>query len=137
MKLLLEVITPTKVVLKEEVDEVTIPSVEGEITILPNHVGLLTKLMPGKMVIKRSGKEEDYVVFGGFLEVSQNHLTVLADHAARATDMEIAKAIEARERARFAMQNRQSEKEFRMAEANIKRTLLEKQISRTRRSYKP
>ena len=51
MKLVLEIITPIKVVLSEEVDELTIPTVDGEISILPNHVNLLTKIAPGEMVI--------------------------------------------------------------------------------------
>ena len=69
MKLVLEIITPIKVVLSEEVDEVTIPTIEGEISILPNHVNLLTKIAPGEMVIRKASHTDLFAITGGFLEI--------------------------------------------------------------------
>ena len=94
MKLALEVITPTKKILTEEVDEITINTANGEISILPNHIDLLTKLVPGEMIIKTGSKVQNFAVTGGFLEISKNKITILADYAVRAVDIEVAKAKE-------------------------------------------
>lgn len=130
MKLILEIITPTKVVLSEEVDEVTVPTVSGEISILPNHVDLLTKIKPGEMVIRRNSKADLFAVTGGFLEVSKNHVNILADHAIRADNIDIAKAEEARERAQKAMKEKASERDFAVADAELRKALLELKIAR-------
>jgi len=130
MKLVLEIITPTKVILNEEVDEVTVPTVNGEISILPNHVDLLTKIKPGELIIHRSNKDELFAITGGFLEVSKNHINILADHAVRAADIEIAKAEQARERAQRAMKEKASEKDFAVADAELRKALLELKVAR-------
>jgi F-type H+-transporting ATPase subunit epsilon len=134
MKLILEVLTPTKSLLNEEIDQVTVPTLEGEISILPNHVNLLTKLSSGEMIVRKANKNETFAVLGGFLEVSNNHVSVLADHAIRANDIELAKAQEAHERAKLAMKNKQNEKEFKVAEANLRKALLELKIGRKYKS---
>jgi F-type H+-transporting ATPase subunit epsilon len=134
MKLTLEVVTPTKSVLKEEVDEITIPTIEGEISILPNHVDLLTKLSQGAMFVRNNNKIDTYAILGGFLEISNNHVNVLADHAIRANDIEVAKAQEAQERAKLAMKNKQNEADFRVADAELKKALLELKIVKKHRS---
>jgi len=130
MKLVLEIITPTKVVLNEEVDEVTIPTVNGEISILPNHVDLLTKIKPGEMVIRKNNKADLFAITGGFLEVSKNHVNILADHAIRADNIEIAKAEEAKDRAQKAMKEKASEKDFAIADAELRKAILELKVAR-------
>lgn len=130
MKLVLEIITPIKVVLSEEVDEVTIPTVNGEISILPNHIDLLTKVKPGEMVIHKNGKTELFAITGGFLEITNNHVNILADHAIRADDIEIAKAEQAKERAEKAMKEKGSEKDFAIANAELRKSLLELKVAR-------
>jgi F-type H+-transporting ATPase subunit epsilon len=130
MKLVLEIITPTKVVLSEEVDEVTLPTINGEISILPNHVDLLTKVKPGEMVIHKNGKSELFAITGGFLEVTNNHVNILADHAIRADDIEIAKAEQAKERAEKAMKEKGSEQDFAIAEGELRKSLLELKVAR-------
>jgi F-type H+-transporting ATPase subunit epsilon len=133
MKLLLEIITPTKVVLSEEVDEVTLPTVNGEISILPNHIDLLTKIKPGEMTIHRNGKIELFAITGGFLEISSNHVNILADHAIHADDIEIAKAEQAKERAEKAMKEKGNEKDFAIANAELIKSLLELKVARRHR----
>ncbi|MCL6096816.1 MAG: ATP synthase F1 subunit epsilon [Patescibacteria group bacterium] len=137
MKLVLEIITPTKVLLKEEVDEITLPTVNGEISILPNHVDLLTKVKPGEMVIKRNNKTELFAIMGGFLEVTNNHVNVLADHAVRAEDIEISKVEEARQRAEKAMKDKVSEKQYEELQDEIRRTALELKVARRRKAKIP
>jgi F-type H+-transporting ATPase subunit epsilon len=134
MKLFLEIITPTKVVLSEEVDEITIPTVNGEISILPNHIDLLTKIKPGEMIIHRNGKIELFAITGGFLEISNNKVSILADHAIRADDIEIAKAEQAKERAEKAMKEKGSERDFVIADAELRKSLLELKVARKHKS---
>jgi len=133
MKLLLEIITPVKVVLSEEVDEITIPTIEGEISILPNHVNLLTKVIPGEMVIRKGAKADLFAIMGGFLEVANNHVNVLADYAIHAEDIEIAKVEEAKERAQKAMKEKTTEEGFRVANAELAKSILQLKVARKRK----
>lgn len=132
-KLSLEVITPTKVVLSEEADEITVVTSDGEISILPGHVNLFTKLVPSEMIIKNGNKADYFAITGGFLEVSKNKVSILADHAVRAADIEVAKAREAHDRAEKAMKNKQNEGEFRVAEAELRKALLELKVATRRK----
>jgi len=134
MKLILEIITPTEVVLNEEVDEITIPSVDGEISVLPNHVGLFTKIIPGEMVIRKGNKTDFFAIMGGFLEVNENHVNILADHAINADNIEIAKVEEAKERAQKAMKERKTEEDFRVAQTELGKTLLQLKVARRRKA---
>jgi F-type H+-transporting ATPase subunit epsilon len=133
MKLALEIITPTKVVLSEEVDEVTIPTVDGEISILPNHVNLLTKIAVGEMIIHKGNKTDLFAITGGFLEILNNHVNVLADYAIHADDIEVAKVQEARERAQKAMKEKISEEDFRVANAELAKALLQIKVAHKRK----
>jgi F-type H+-transporting ATPase subunit epsilon len=136
MKLFLEVITPTNTLLKEDVDQITLSTIEGEITILPNHVNLMTKLSPGEMVVKNNSKTESYAVFGGFLEISDNKVNILADHAVRAADLELAKITEAKQRAEKAMKDKVSDQDFRVADAELRKALMELKVVRKHKTLK-
>ena len=134
MRLILEIITPTKVLLKEEVDEITLPTVTGEISILPNHVGLITKINPGEMVIRRDNKTDLFAITGGFLEIANNHVSILAEHAVHAQDIEVAKVEEAKLRAEKAMRDKTNEKDYEELQTEIRRTVLELKVARKHRS---
>jgi F-type H+-transporting ATPase subunit epsilon len=133
MKLALDIITPTKVVLSEEVDEVTIPTTDGEISILPNHVNLLTKIAAGEMVIRKGTKTDLFAITGGFLEILNSHVNVLADYAIHADDIEIAKVQEAKERAQKAMKEKLTEEDFRVVNAELAKALLQIKVAHKRR----
>lgn len=127
--MLLEVITPEKVVYKEEVDEVVVPTDNGQIAILPHHVNLVTRITPGEMIVKK-GKTEQYVaITGGFLEVANNQISILAEYAVRAEDVEVAKAQEAQKRAEHLMKEKATDKDFRMAEAELQKALLQLKVA--------
>jgi F-type H+-transporting ATPase subunit epsilon len=98
----LRIVTPERQLLDEEVDEVTAPGTVGEFGVLPNHVTFLSSLQPGRLLYKRRGQTHTLVVGGGFAEVSDNVMTVLADSA------EFANEINA-ERARIALQKAEAE----------------------------
>ena len=135
MTLHLEIVTPTKVILKEDdVTGVLAQTSEGEIGILPNHVGLLTKLKPGELIVKRGNKKEAYAILGGFLEVSNNRVNILADYAIRAEDIEIAEAQAAHERAKKILAEKKGNADFVLAEADLRKSILELKIAK---KYKP
>ncbi len=129
MKLILDIVTPTKPLIQgEEIDEITLPTINGEITILPNHIDLLTKLSPGEATVYRGKAIESFAITGGFLEVSANKVTLLADYAIRAQDIELAKAEEAKGRAQKKMNEKESQKDFVQAESDLRRALIELKI---------
>lgn len=134
MKLLLEIITPTKLLLNEEIDEITINTSEGEISILPGHINLFTKLIPGEAIVKTGSKTESLAITGGFLELTNNHLSILADYAVRASDIEIAKIEEAKQRAEKAMKDKNKEQEFEVLQDDIRRAALQLKVARKHHS---
>lgn len=134
MKLFLNVITPTKVVLSEEIDELTIPTVNGEISILPNHIDLLTKVTPGEMIIRRNNKIEPFAIAGGFLEISNNKINVLADLALHVDDIEVSKVEEAKQRAEKAMKEKDKEIEYEQLQDDIRKATLQLKVARKHKS---
>jgi F-type H+-transporting ATPase subunit epsilon len=133
MKLFLKIITPVKTIFSEEIDELTVPTTTGEISILPGHIDILTKVTEGEMIIKRGGKSDNFAVTGGFLELVNNNINLLSDYVVRASDIEVAKAKEAKERAEKAMKEKQGSKEFIVAEAELRKALLELKVATKRR----
>jgi len=77
-KLDLEIVTPERLVLHETVDEVVLPGSEGYLGVLPGHAPLLTALAPGNITFKSGGREQTFVVGGGFVEVLRDRVSVLA-----------------------------------------------------------
>lgn len=129
MTLHIQVVTPEKEILSEEVDEVIVPTTTGELAILPHHVPLLTQMAPGELQIKKSGKTEHLVVVGGFMEVGNNTITVLADYAVHGKDISEAAAQQAKERAEKAMKEKKSDIDFATAEAAFTRAILELKVA--------
>jgi F-type H+-transporting ATPase subunit epsilon len=104
MLLTLEIVTAERVVLQDDnVDMVVAPSVDGEVGILPNHAPLLTVLEIGELRVKKGADEQSIVVSGGFMEVLENKVTILADVAERSEEIDVAAAEEARGRAQTAL----------------------------------
>jgi len=81
MKLQLNIVTPEKPVASEEVEEVTVPGINGEFGVLPQHTTFLTRLGEGPLTYRTGGKETTLRVSGGFCEVCEDRVTVLADQA--------------------------------------------------------
>ncbi|PIR57641.1 MAG: ATP synthase F1 subunit epsilon [Parcubacteria group bacterium CG10_big_fil_rev_8_21_14_0_10_38_31] len=95
-----EIVTPERIVFRGEVLQVTIPTKAGEITVLPEHIPLISILKPGVIEIKTQEKDKEIVaVSGGFIEVLKDKIVILADTAERAEEIDIEKAEEAIKRA--------------------------------------
>jgi len=96
------------------------PGVMGELGIAPRHTPLLTRLKAGEVRVKgENGEDESFFISGGMLEIQPHVVTVLSDTAVRADDLDEAAAIEAKQRAEEAMQNKKSEMDFARAKAEL------------------
>lgn len=137
MEILLEIITPEKVVYSDKVTEVLIPTEKGQIGVLPNHVGLFAKVVPGELIIRKGSNEQVIAITGGFLEVSQEKINILADYAVRAENIEVAKAMEAKERAEELMKQKESNENNAVLEAQLRRAILELKVANKLKVTKP
>jgi F-type H+-transporting ATPase subunit epsilon len=119
------------------VEQVFAPAMMGEVGIYPRHTQMLSPLKPGEIrVVKEGGDEEFYFVSGGMLEVQPHVVTVLADTAVRAKDLDEAQAIEAKKRAEQALKDRQGDMDYARAEAELAEAVAQLQtIQRMRKKY--
>ena len=118
-----EVVTAERELYNGEADELIAPGTEGELGILPRHAALLTTLKAGELRIKLHGAEEPLFVSGGFLEVSNNQATVLADTAEHAEEIDQARAEEARRRAQERLAQTTSNEERAELQGALQRAL--------------
>ena len=130
-----EVVTAERTVLQDDVDMVVAPGIEGQIGILPHHAPLVTSLTYGELIIHREGSEDEFIAIGGgFMEVGPKHVTILADSAERAGEIDEARAEEARQRAQELMTQKQREDaDFVRAEAALRRSLLRLKVAKRKR----
>ena len=124
----LQIITPEQKVFDDQVDEVTVPTLSGQISILPHHVNLLSQVVGGELFITKDNKRQPFAVTGGFLEVNNNTVIILADYAIHADNISLAKAQEAKERAEHLMKESATEKDIRIAEFELRKALLELEV---------
>jgi F-type H+-transporting ATPase subunit epsilon len=110
------------------------PAEMGEMGIMPRHTPLLTRLKPGEVRVQQEGKEDFFYVSGGLLEVQPHVVTVLADTAQRATDIDEAAALAAKERAEEALKQREGEMDYARAAAELAEAIAQlKAIERLRK----
>ncbi len=121
-----------------EAEMVIVSGEEGELGIAPRHAPLLTRIKPGQVRVKKSdGTEDSFFVSGGMLEVQPHVVTILADTAARAADLDEAAAVRAREEARRALGDQASKMEFAEAQAKLAEALAQlAAIERLRKNLK-
>ena len=135
-KLTVEIVTAERHVLTDEADMVIAPAVEGTVGILPRHAPLLTALNPGVMVLKKDGQEEVLAVSGGFLQVSNNRVLILADTAERAEEVDEQQAAEARARAEEALREARTQPggiQTEAARASLRTSLARLNVAQRRR----
>ena len=116
-----DVVSAEEQIFSGEAEFVVLPGIEGELGIYPRHTPLFTQIKPGAVRIKVPGQAAEELVFvqGGFLEVQPQKVTVLADTAIRAHDLDEVKALEAKKRAQDAMQNKESAETMAAAQAEL------------------
>jgi F-type H+-transporting ATPase subunit epsilon len=130
-----EIVTQEKQIYSaDDVQMVLAPGVEGQLGILPHHAPLLTSLDEGVMQVRLAdGKEELFAIHGGFMEVLPDRVTVLADVAEHAEEIDLARAEEARKRAAELMQKSYAGPDLARAEAAMRRSLTRLKVARRKR----
>ncbi|HSW89652.1 MAG TPA: ATP synthase F1 subunit epsilon [Patescibacteria group bacterium] len=136
MPLNLSIVTQEKELLSEEVESITVMTTSGEITLLPSHVPLMTKLADTELIYRIKGQSKGIAISGGFLNMEPNNkVVVLADAATRSEDINEAKAEEARQRAYTATQNEKlSRTQIQLAEGELRKAILELKVARRRKT---
>jgi F-type H+-transporting ATPase subunit epsilon len=135
MPIHVELVTQEKKVFDEpEADIVTVPAVEGEMGVLPNHAPVLTTLTYGELVVRKGATEERFAIYGGVVDVRPDKVVVLADLAESSFALDLEKAQEAREQARQALDQAPTETENREALMALRRANLAVRISQKIRS---
>ncbi|VAW75439.1 ATP synthase epsilon chain [hydrothermal vent metagenome] len=120
MTLHVDIVSAEEEIFSGTANMVFAPAEMGEVGITPRHTPLLTRLKPGEVRIQIEGKEElFFYVSGGMLEIQPHVVTVLADTAARAKDLDEAAALKAKERAETAMKDKQSDFDYAKAQAEL------------------
>lgn len=94
-----KIVTPEKTVFEDIVDQATLPTTDGEITILPNHRSYISSLKSGELMLRKGEEEILLSISGGFIEFHENELIILADTAERAEEIDLARAEEGRKKA--------------------------------------
>jgi F-type H+-transporting ATPase subunit epsilon len=134
MALKVDIVTAERLVYSEEgVERLIVPGVEGELGVLTLHAPLLTMIQPGVLRIVKGGDEVEMAITGGFIEVRQNRVTILADAAERAEEIDTVRAEEARRRAQRRLEERASEEDLARAEASLARALARIKVAERRR----
>ena len=134
MALRVDIVTAERLVYSEEgVERLIVPGVEGELGVLTLHAPLLTMIQPGVLRIVKGGDEVEMAITGGFIEVRQNRVTILADAAERAEEIDTVRAEEARRRAQRVLEERISEEDLARAEASLARALARLKVAERRR----
>jgi F-type H+-transporting ATPase subunit epsilon len=124
-KLKVDIVTAEKVVFSEEdVDLLVVPGIEGELGVLPLHAPLLTMIKPGVLRVVKGEEETTMAITGGFIEVRENRVTILADAAERGEEIDAARAEAARRLAEERLASREATIDMVQAEMALKRALV-------------
>ena len=129
----LEIVTPEGTVYSEDVEMVTLPAVEGEIGVCPNHVPLLTQMLPGEITVRKDGRDTFIASGEGLIEVTATRVGVLTDMAVAADRIDEAKAEEARKRAEARLREKLSSEEVASVNASLARSLAQLRVKRHHR----
>lgn len=125
----LEIVSPEGITFEGEVDEVVLPTVRGEIAVLPHHAPLFTTLTEGEATVKQGNKLTNFALLGGFVEVGRTKVSVLSDFAVRADDIHVAKAEEAKKHAEAVLNGTIKNEDFVLAEKELQKSLFSLRIA--------
>lgn len=130
MKFLLEIITPERKAFSEEVTMVTVPALTGQLGILARHIPIFTSLVEGEVKITSDNHEYFLAIGGGFMQVSQEKVTILVTRAVHADELNESEIQKAEESAKHVLANAQKNEERSGAQAVLRRTVLEMKVLR-------
>ena len=127
--LFLEMVSPQGIIFEGDIDQVTLPTSNGAITVLPHHAALFTKLIEGEIEVVEQGKRTSFVIAGGFFEINNNKASVLSDYAIRAESIEMAKSEEKKRQAEQKLREKLTNEEFTIADKDLKMSILELKVA--------
>jgi F-type H+-transporting ATPase subunit epsilon len=128
----LEIITPEGTAYSEDVELVTMPGIAGEFGVYPEHVHLMTQMVPGEITVRKDGRDSYIASGGGLIEVTADRVSILTDLAIAADRIDEAKAEEARLRAEARLREKLSDEEVATVNASLARALAELKVKRRR-----
>jgi F-type H+-transporting ATPase subunit epsilon len=128
----LEIVTPQATVYSDDVEMVTLPGVEGQMGILPQHVRLMTQLVPGEMIVRKDGQDRFLAVGEGLIEITGDRVAIVTDMAVAAENIDEARAEEARQRAAARLREKLSSEEVASVNASLARSLAQLHVKRRR-----
>jgi F-type H+-transporting ATPase subunit epsilon len=130
----LEIVTPQATVYSEDVDMVTLPGIEGQMGILPHHIRLMTRLLPGEMIVRKNGQVRFLAVGEGLVEVTGDRVSIVTDMAIATENIDEARAEEARQRAAARLREKISAAEVASVNAALARSLAQLRVKRRHRT---
>ena len=126
----LEIVTPEATAYSEAVEMVTLPAVEGQMSVLPLHVRLVTQLVPGELIVRKGGHEDFLAVGEGLVEVTNDRVSIVTNMAVAIENIDEAAAEEARERAAARLKEKLSSEEVASVNASLARSLAQLHVKR-------
>jgi F-type H+-transporting ATPase subunit epsilon len=126
----LEIVTPDARTYSDDVEMVTLPGVEGEMGVYPQHVPLMTQLVPGEITVRKDGQDLYLAVGEGFVEITAERVAILTDMAVRAEQIDEAKAEEAKRKAEARLTEKLDEAETVMVSAMLAQSVAQLHVKR-------
>ncbi len=126
----LRIVTPDRTAYRENVDMVTLPGVEGQMGIFPQHVPLTSQMVPGEIIVRKDGRDLFLAVGEGIIEITGDHVAVLTDMAIASDHIDEAKVEEARQRAEARLREKLSDEEVASVNSSLARSLAQLHVKR-------
>jgi F-type H+-transporting ATPase subunit epsilon len=130
----LEIVTPDAKAFSGDVEMVTLPGVEGEMGIYPQHVPVLTQIVPGELIIRQDGRDQFMAIGDGFVEITADRVAIMSDMAVKAENIDEVKAEEARKRAEARLAEHLDEEETAIVTAALSHSLAQLKVKRRHHS---
>jgi F-type H+-transporting ATPase subunit epsilon len=129
----LEIVTPETTVYSDQVEMVTLPAIEGQIGVLPQHVRLMTQIVPGELIVRKNAHDDFLAVGEGLVEITNDHVSIVTNMAIPADRINEAAAEEARQRALERLREKMSTEEVATVNASLARSLAQLRVKRRSR----
>lgn len=129
----LKIVTPEKIIFDDDISEIIVETMNGEIGVLPGHLNLMTQIKPGEIRIKQGNKEIPLATGAGLLQVAGNTATITTDMAEKVEDIDEKATEEARKRAEEALEQKLSSEETAITEATLEKALAKLKVKRRHR----
>jgi F-type H+-transporting ATPase subunit epsilon len=126
----LEIVTPDAKAFSDDVEMVTVPAAEGEMGIYPQHVPVLTQIVPGELIVRKDGRDSFIAIGEGFIQVTAERVAIMADMAIKAENIDEAKAEEARQRAEARLAEHLDDEEAAIVQAALAHSVAQLKVKR-------